>query len=167
MADKTEPQTYNIIVGGMVDRLNTYIEEMQKSQSANLVDFNVHDKTRLKSYLTALVEYIDWAVGQPMLDLPETSPQLVSMNPFPVIQEHENPMITDVVRLLCRLRDEMVNSQTSRQSTGFVKHDEVRARSIIKFTNDFMDNYVEKVSPVDLPETVPSAPVTGPGKTGV
>lgn len=163
----TEAKTLSMHIGGLVDRANRFIEEMQKAQAANLTNFNQFDQERLVSYLDSLEFYMDWVVAEPQLDLPETSPQVVKMNPFPDIQEHENPMITDVVRLLVRFRDELLHSQSSRQATGLVSFDEKRARAIVASLRSFMTEYVAKVNPVDLPETVPSEEVTGPGSTGV
>lgn len=165
MAD--DAKTYNMNIGGLVDRANRFLQEMQKSQASNLTSFNVFDQGRLTSYLDSLEAYIDWVVAQPMLDLPETSPREVKMNTFPEIQEHENPMITDVVRLIERFRDELMHSQSSRQSTGLVSFDEVRARKIIEALRTYLADYVSKVNPVDLPETTPSEETTGSGKTGV
>lgn len=159
--------TFNDDIVGIYRRINRFIEELQKSASANVADVNIYDKLRLKSYLSALTTYIDWVVGQPSLDLPETHPKALELEPVPAIQEVENLMVRDFVRLLERGRDEVINSQSARNATGLISFDENRLRAVIEKAEKYLDSYVDKVTPIDLPESSPVSPDSGSGRTGI
>jgi hypothetical protein len=38
---------------------------------------------------------------------------------------------------------------------------------MIEKLQNYLDNYVDQATPVDLPESSPANPLTGPGRTGV
>jgi hypothetical protein len=158
---------YNMNIAGLVNRINRFLVELMKSQSANITNWNDFDQDRLKTYIDNVETYLDWVVAQPLLDLPETTPMLVALNPFPETGPMESDMITDMSLYMQRMRDELLHSQSSRQGTGVIDFDEIRCRAIIKAVRAFMADYVASANPVDLPESTPSDPVTGHGSRGV
>jgi len=165
MADPV--QTYNDDIAGLYARINRFIVEVIKSLSANVADFGDFDTKRLRSYLDALVIYLDWVVGEPQMDYPETHPKVLVLPEPPVIPEIENPQVEDIVRLFVRLRDELIHSQSSRLPSGLVEFDNVRARRTVERAGRYLEDYIVQVSPVDLPESSPKAAMTGPGRPGV
>lgn len=156
--DMVKHEVFNDDIAGIYHRINKYIVECQKSASANVAAVNEFDKARMSSYLTTISSYIDWVVAEPALDLPETHPQLVELKPKPEILDIENLMIQDCVRLWERGRDEVTASQSARNPTGLIKFDEARLRAVILKTEKYMSDYIEKVSPIDLPESSPTSP---------
>jgi hypothetical protein len=160
-------KVFNDDVAGIWSRLIRYMEELIKSQSANLTEFISFDLERLKSYLDDVTKYLDWIVAQPQLDLPETSPREIELETPPEVPKLENPMIVDCVRLIVRARDEIANSQSARRSSGLVTFDEKRLRAVIEKCAQYLDNYVATVSPIDLPESSPRALSSGSGRTGI
>ena len=147
-------------VAGMINRINHDIKEELYSQSANSTNFNEHDIIRLKSYLANKVSYLDWCDSQPMLDLPESSPEEYGLAETVEVFPVANQMVTDVVNLMATLRTEVTKSQSASQgSTGFHPADSARIRAVVQAISDYIDNYVEQANPVDLPESHPSVPM--------
>lgn len=161
------PTTNNDDVAGVYSRFNRFVEELVKSQSANVTALKPFDQTRFLAYLAELEALIAWVQSRPLLDLPETSP-LERTLPDPVpVPELENPMVRDLVHLFERGRDELVNSQSSRQSSGLIRFDEQRVLDVISKAKSYITEYASVVTPVDLPESSPRASSTGPGRTGI
>src|SRR5512137_2715394 len=112
MATTNQAITYNQDVVGLYDRIQRFIEEMNKSVSSNLSLTNEFDQERLAKYLDAIDRYHAWVQAQPHLDLPETAPQEYVLEALVVPTNVENESINDVIRLMCACRDELTNSQS-------------------------------------------------------
>jgi len=159
-------EVLNMDMVGLYNRLNRFINEVQKCQSANVSMTSVPDTTRIKSYLSTLrflVEHID---ADPQLDLPETNPQTYTLREAPVLLDLENENCVHLALLLSTARDEIVMSQSARMSTGFVIFDKTRFLASITKAENYLANYVAKATPIDLPESSPRAPIQGKGLTG-
>ena len=167
MASTATTVTYNHDVAGLQRRLNRFIVEMVKSVSNSGSMMNAWDQGRLETYLAAIRAYVAWIVGQPFLDLPETSPRMITLDANPDFGIIENESIIDVVRLLEIARDEIVNSQSSRQSSGLISFDESRVLGVISKIEAFVADYIKTVTPLDLPESSPMRDMSGPGRTGI
>ena len=158
---------YNHDIVGLYNRMNRFLVELQKSQSSSLSKMVSFDQYRLVSYLDALDTYHAWVVGQPQLDLPETTPRFYSLEAGPEIVDTESEEVNDAVRLLVLARDELINSQSARQGSGMVSFDSVRLTAVIEKTRQFLVTYIQVATPLDQPESSPMKPVTGPGLGGV
>ena len=167
MANEGKIVVYNHDIAGLQRRLNRFIVEMLKSVSNSGSLMNDYDKQRLISYLAAVRAYVGWIVSQPLLDLPETSPRLYELDANPVWDLVENEAIIDVVRMLELSRDEVVNSQSARLSSGLNKFDEARILAMITKVENFIREYIEKITPLDLPESSPMRVAATAGKVGV
>jgi len=150
------PICYNMNIAGFANRINRFMQELIHSQSANTNDYNAHDVTRTQEYLSALSSFIDWVVGQPVLDLPKTTPQEIEIGEMTELQQVQNEMITDMVYYFQTLRDEALMAQSVRQSTGFMQQDEQRFRSVITAMTQYIENYVAAHNPMDMPESSPT-----------
>ena len=159
--------TYNHDVAGLHRRINRFIIEMVKSVSNSGSMVNDWDQQRLETYLGAVRSYVDWITSQPYLDLPETSPRLIALDANPVFEPLENESVTDVVRLMEIARDEIVDSQSARQSSGLISFDERRVLGVISKIEAFVQNYIKVVTPLDLPESTPMRSISGKGNTGI
>lgn len=160
-------QTYNHDIVGVWNRVNRFIREAMKQQSANVSQMNDFDINRFKSYLSAMRFYHDTMQAAPDLDLPETTPKLYALRDAPVVDDMENESLSDICRLLELLRDEIVNSQSSRLGAKLIGFDSIRMLQVISKCENFMTNYVEVATPLDLPESSPRAAVTGEGRKGI
>lgn len=160
-------QVFNDDIAGIYRRINKFLEELQKSASSNVADINDFDKTRVLSYLASLTAYVNWIVDQPLLDLPETHPKILELESPPELLPVENLMVKDLMRLFERVRDEILSSQSARNATGLISFDEKRMRAVIEKAEKFIDSYVSKVTPIDLPESSPREASTGSGRTGI
>jgi hypothetical protein len=162
-----EATVFNTDIFGLVRRLNRAIFELIKSASANIIDMNAFDQGRLTAYIGGLRSYVAWVVAQPQLDLPESSPDPIQIAAGPQIPASmENDAIMDLVEMLRRARVELVNSQSARQSTGLITYDHNRFLSILNKAENFLNQYIKIVQPVDAPESTPRDSDTGTGRTG-
>lgn len=160
-------QTYNHDIVGLYNRINRFIKEAMKNASSNNSAVNGFDLNRLKSYLSAIRFYHDHVQAAPELDLPETTPRLYTLREAPVVPDMENESIADICRLLELGRDELINSQSARQGAKLISFDSDRLLQVVTKTEKFLSEYVEKATPLDLPESSPRAPVTGDGNVGI
>jgi len=150
-----------------IRRERRYKKELIKSVSSNLSDFNVHDQTRFVEYINSLIFFLEWAVGQELLDLPESSPYIIEVEDLTKAIDMENDDVALLVRLFEVLEIEVVNSASARQSNAVSVHDQKRIMAVIKKIINFMTNYVAKTNPIDLPESSPMHALTGHGETGI
>lgn len=160
-------QVNNQDIVGLYDRINRFIIEMIKSVSSQGAFFNQFDQGRLSVYLDAVVFYHDWVIAQPHLDLPETAPKYFDLETLPVIVNVENESINDVVRMFVVARDELINSQSARMGAQLLDFDSKRLRDITTKVRNFLTSYIQKTSPMDLPESSPAEPSSGTGKVGI
>jgi hypothetical protein len=160
-------QTMNMDIVSVWNRVNRFIREMQDSASAN-VSLNIEwDVERLKTYSSALRYLVGHIDKQKGLDLPETNPVTYPLRPAPVLKDIENEFMSDCCRFLSTARDELINSQSSRLSTGLIHFDRDRFIAVIDRLEAYVVDYMEKATPLDLPESSPRAAVQGPGRVGL
>lgn len=158
--------TYNHDVAGLVDRVERIKYELIKSQSANVTETISYDLGRAKMYLDYADSYKAYVVGQPALDLPESSPREIELRDAHPVPEMENPEIRDLIRLFEVLRTEMVHSASSRLGSGLNIFDSGRYDQISGKARKLIE-HIENATPVDMPESTPRTPSTGPGRGGV
>ena len=154
-------------IAGLNARLNRFIEELIKSVSSGTSQVNIFDQTRLSTYLNAVDTYHAWVLSQPHLDLPETHPREIELEPNPTIPDVENENVNDVMRILAIARDELINSQSARDAANLNKFDSARLTAVIEKVRQFLAQYITVATPLDLPESSPQAAVSGAGRTGI
>jgi hypothetical protein len=167
MANGNNGTITEVINGDFIEpwvMFNDFIQEVALCQSANSPEVYDTDIERWLSYVSALEKKFDWIVAQPDLDLPKISPRLYALEPAFVPVSVENSMVDEVVRLFVAARDEFIQSNSNRRSTGFITHDEERVRAILEKIRTYINDYVTQVEPLDVPESSPAEPVTGPGR---
>ena len=158
----TEVNNHDVL--GLVRRINRFIVELTHAASAGISEMTGHDITRLKTYLTAISTYKAWVIGQPILDLPETHPQVYALPVPPSVPGLDNDSVADILTLLGKLRDEMVAGQSGRYASGLNAHDAVRFDAIVAKVTAFLEDYVELATPLDLPESSPRDPGVAHGR---
>jgi len=152
---------------GLYNRINRFIYESMHCTASNTSEVNEFDVKRLKQYLEAVIAYHDHVISQPQLDLPETSPRFYTLKEKPVMLVIENESIADCCRLFEICRDELINSQSTRVPAGLIVYDSERLMAIIDKITAFITDYVEKITPLDLPESSPREALTPKGRTGL
>lgn len=140
---------------GLVRRINRFLIEIGKSQSASISGMRQADLGRLKSYQVSLATYKAWIIAQPELDLPETHPEDYAIPDAPEVVASESESIADIAIMLGKMRDELVASQSAQLATGLISHDATRFDAILAKINAFIADYVEPTTPLDLPESSP------------
>jgi len=154
-------------INGMCVRVNRMAEELYKSVSSGLSHTNSFDQARWQSYINAFRTYKAWVEAQPQLDLPETHPREINVEPMVEITNVENEAINDVLNLFKILKDEMMSSQSSRMPAGLISHDSIRIDALVDKIEKLLVDYVAVIQPVDFPESSPQEIISGPGKQGV
>ena len=147
--------------------MNRFLVEFIKAVSSETSEMNEFDQGRCASYLNAIDSYHAWVIAQPQLDLPETAPREYELETPPATPAVENESINDIVRMLVVARDELVNSQSARNAAGLNPFDSGRLTAIITKVRAFLTDYIQTVTPLDLPESSPKAASSGPGRLGV
>jgi len=158
--------TYNTDVHSISRRYNRLLVEFLKSQSSGVSQTMPFDLVRARTYLASIRRYLDYIIGEPLLDCPETGPTEIPLPPKPVIQNLENDSLWDIINLVIIARDELENSQSARLPTNLVRFDYMRQTAVLQKISNLID-YVEAAEPLDLPESTPMQLVTGPGQRGV
>lgn len=159
-------KVYNHDIASLISRLRRFKQELHKSVSANLSEFSEADKTRLMTYIDSIQKFKNWAVAQPELDLPESSPKEFDLGEPVKYAEIENLDISAVMRLLEVLEIEMANSQSARKPAGLTKHDSVRFDTVVLKVHTFIEEFVNGEN-LDLPESSPGTAMSGAGNVGV
>lgn len=160
-------ETNNHDVLGLYNRINRFIVELYKSVSSQSSEVNEFDQVRALTYLDAIDRFHDWITAQPQLDLPETSPRIYMLDAPPIWDSTENESVNDIIRLFELARDELINSQTSRDGSNIKGFDSERFRNIVEKTRKFITDYVQPTTPLDLPESSPKRESSGSGETGI
>lgn len=161
------PAIYNLDVTYLADKLARYTGEVQMSVSSNVAFVNEFDMARLQQYLTDIDSAVSYVLNQPQLDMPESHPMLHVIQPFPAMRDMESDEWDHVVRLLRAGYIEIVNSQSARLGAGLMPFDARRITALVAKTRQWLDDYVSKRSPMDLPETSPQQDMSPAGKPGV
>ena len=158
---------YNLDVTYLADKIARYAGEVQMSVSSNVAFVNEFDMGRLQAYLDDIDAAIAYVTAQPQLDLPESHPMMNAIQPFPAMRDMESDEWDHVIRLMRSGYIELVNSQSSRLGAGLMPFDARRVSALVAKTRAWLNDYVSKRSPMDLPETSPQQVMSPPGKLGV
>ncbi|MCC0042766.1 MAG: hypothetical protein H6880_11375 [Rhodobiaceae bacterium] len=158
---------YNLDVTYLADKIARYAGEVQMSVSSNVAFVNEFDMGRLQAYLDDIDAAIAYVTAQPQLDLPESHPMMNAIQPFPAMRDMESDEWDHVIRLMRSGYIELVNSQSSRLGAGLMPFDARRVSALVAKTRAWLNDYVSKRSPMDLPETSPQQSMSPAGKLGV
>jgi len=157
----------NFEVAGIIRRARRFRYETVKAVSSSLASVSDADMSRSLTFLNALRSYIAHVISAPALDLPESSPYEINLGEPEKLDMPENESFVDLMVMYDLLEKEVGNSQSARQATGIISHDHLRMVNLINKMEDFLNNYVKEILPLDLPESSPLRDVTGGGRTGV
>lgn len=167
MADASKVKTTNHDIVALHSRIIRMAIELNKSQSSNRSGFNPFDIDRLGQYTKEFKSKIAWIQDQPLLDLPESNPKYWELELFPKFVDVENDDINDIIRMLELLATELLNSASARDSARLGEFDYKRCLAIINKIESYVANHIAQATPIDLPESSPRDPISGPGKTGI
>jgi len=157
---------YNHDVVGLVRRIDRFRKEIAFAVSSGVSSVRGADLERIKSYLTALEVYESWLQSQPQLDLPESHPTYINVEPSPEMPMPENESFADLLYMLDLMRVELINSQSARLPQGLTKFDSGRFLALRTKMVNFLKDYVEVITPLDLPESSPRRPMVADGNKG-
>jgi len=163
---KLATTTYNLDVFGVQRRYNRIIVELTKAVSSGVSLTNSFDVARAQSYLKAMGSYLKWAHEEPKLDCPETGPTEQQLQANPPIPAIENESLYDLMQLVVIARDELCNSQSARNPFGIIDFDYTRQTTYLAKMTSLID-FIIANEPLDLPESSPMDPISGPGQQGV
>lgn len=161
-------KTNNHDIAGLVRRMDRALVEVTKSQSTAISGTLPFDNVRLKAYIASARSYRTWMSGEPFMDAPATTPLYIEVPCYGQVVPMDNDSAWDVAQLLDTAILELQSADSGRISNGFpVKDDGVRFDRTIERIEKLLLNFMEKVEPVDYPESSPRAASTGQGNTGL
>ncbi len=79
----------------------------------------------------------------------------------------ENEGVNQTIRLMTALRIELVHSQSARLAARLQPFDSARFVAIVDKIESWLADYIEQATPLDMPESSPEEPLSGPGNSGV
>ena len=160
-------QVYNIDVYRAADHLSKMRTEIHKAQSAGLPGgMKVYDRARQNSYVDSFEGKIEKMQKGIELDLPESHPITIEVPDLLPLQKTNNPECDYFIVLVEKGWQEVVNSQSSRDSGKLLEADYNRIKLIIAKMREHLD-YLEKCLCGDWPESSPKEAMTGDGSKGV
>jgi len=155
MATELAKTTYNRNILVLYSKVNRYIEELHKSNSANASAMDEHDVKRVMIYLNDLRAYMAYVKAQPHPDLVEVHPRVRELVEPYILVPIENEACMEVCWLLEEFRDEMSNSQSSREHSGLLFFDMDRGVSLLDKLEKFIEDYAQDLLPIDRPRSSP------------
>ena len=167
MSEIEKGKVYNHDVAALSQMFHRVGVEVHRSNSANVSAVSQFDYKRYKEYLSWIEGKIDWITSQALLDLPESNPKQFMVDEAISYTRVENEAVNDMLRMIEIAIIELHNSQSARFSSNLIKQDNERVRGILTKMNSFLDEFVEKHLPLDVPESSPAMPMAPAGRLGV
>lgn len=157
---------YNAEVSGILDRIVRFAKEIQDSPSASTNTVSTGDQGRWGSYLDAIDSYHDWVLSLPEQDLVKTD-MTYRVDDFPELTLVDNESAEDIYRFLQQMWRELCRSRSAALPSGLNKFDSKRLRDNTSKARLFIQNYIAKTDPLDLPQSSPQFPHAPAGNVGV
>ena len=159
--------SYNIHIAMLVRLIDRAIIEVTKSQSAPGSGVRSADVDRIASYMDEMESFVNFSSRLPETDTPKSHPLPIEFDPPLSLPRIENDSMWLLAQMLDTMRIEVGQSASSRQPNGWWKPDLPRVTKYIEDVRVFMSQHVQKVTPVDNPESSPREQVQPRGKMGV
>jgi hypothetical protein len=162
-----ENGSYNVHTAMLVRLIDRAIIEVTKSQSAPGSGVRSADVARIESYMDEMESFVNFSSRLPETDTPKSHPLPIQFDPPVSLPRIENDSMWLLAQMLDTMRIEVGQSASSRQPNGWWKPDLPRVKKYIEDVREFMSGHVQKVTPVDNPESSPRDLVQPRGAMGV
>lgn len=159
--------TLNTDIAQLVRRCERVIVEMQHAQSASVTMTIEADRLRIEKYIRDVQTQLDTVNAMGIPDVPETMPEIINLSPQPDDIKVTNDDFYSVIQQWYVLRDELVNSQSSRLGGGLLAPDYKRAKDLMTRIETLFSRFIPAIDPGDYPESTPNVAVVGPGHRGI
>lgn len=152
--------------------------EILKSASGSLDDYTTPDKIRMQAYVNELRAFKAWFMQRPEPDRPNQHPEQLGIDYQSNQESFEDPVTQEEVALIQKPENMAARAAAQQMreilaSTvlgasrfrpgGMNAHDSRRVDDELDRLEFLLTEYIEQLLPVDLPETNPSAQLTGHG----
>jgi len=140
---------------GAVERIDICVAELAKSESADSGGSQIFDRSRIDMYNSQIDEYMDYVVAQTgKVDLPMTYPTYYDIDYISngLDVNITNKAMRDLLRLYLQMMEQLSKSGSAGWSNGIQEHDYNRYVMIRDKIQSFLTNYIDQVTPVDMPE---------------
>ena len=140
---------------GAVERIDIAVAELARSESADSGGSQVFDRTRIDMYNKQIDEYMDYVVAVTgKVDIPHTYP---TNYPIDYISNSldvdiTNKAMRDLIRIYLQMMEQLSKSGSAGWSNGIQTHDYSRYVMIRDKIQSFLNDYVDVVTPIDMPE---------------
>lgn len=167
MPEAFPEEVFNHDVVGLYNRIARVYDELARSQSAPVSGMVLGDRVRLRSYILEIRQFQAWVQDQPELDLPESHPRPYKLETFPAEIDVESEEIATLLYLVRAAAIELTNSQSARFACRLQPFDAARVTAIVNKIEKFLTDFIEQVTPMDLPESSPQESMPPAGRMGV
>lgn len=144
-------KTSNLDVNLLGKEVLLFRNEVFKSASSEVFNVDIHDMTRLESYLARLERDLQHVVAMPKLDLPKWHKQEIEMPEIQTDYQVDNASVEYVLRILDAGYFELVSSQSSSLSNGLEIADAKRVEMLISRLKAWIVA-LKDTQEVDVPE---------------
>ena len=140
---------------GAIERIDICIAELARSESADSGGAQIFDRARIDMYNQQIDEYMDYVVKVTgKVDIPHTYP---TDYPIDYISNSldvdiTNKAMRDLIRLYLQMMEQLSKCGSAGWSNGIQEHDYGRYVMIRDKIASFLTDYVDVVTPVDMPE---------------
>ena len=166
---KINAEVNSLDVRGLLERVDRARYEVLKSGSSNFDDIRTADRDRIDTYNAEIISYANYIAAEPEQDYPESYPETYTVK-YMVTEDMtvvENLGLRDLDALYEKVIVELSNSQSARYPSGLKTQDKARIDSYMARIESLLTNHLDKVNPLDLPESNPSEASITDGKLGI
>jgi len=159
--------TYNMDFRGLIQRMDSYLVEIDRSQSGNMNSISEADVARFNSYVADMSAAITrmQAPTNP-LDLPKFHPTMMELDALPDLNGTSNPWINELGRSLAIFRSEAALMDSNMKSSGIDAADAERLTSYLTRLSSVISD-AEAAPVLDVNESFPGRASVEAGQRGI
>lgn len=146
--------TSNIDIAALHARILRFVTELHHAVSRKSALANPFDMVRTKAALDAIDSLHAFVIGEPAIDVVDTE-LLWTLGEMLPWEEFESEVINDLIRMYTILEHELVKSNSVSMISGLTPYDSARLTAMVERIRRFIIDYVEVVTPLDLPGSTP------------
>jgi hypothetical protein len=149
-------KTKNIDVMNATKHIRLFREEVYKSGSADVFNYDAYDLERLETYIARFERVVEFIAASPKLDLPKWHRNEMDVPGYDSNLNVQSANVEYILRVLDAAYFEIAESQSSDLSNGLEVADKGRLDKLIQRLKDWVQA-IKDSEQVDMPETaVPS-----------
>lgn len=146
-----ELKTKNIDVRMLCDNIKVFHDELGKSASSGVFNYDSDDLARLETYINRIEFALNFVSGSPKLDLPKSHPKEYQLRELAAYEETESPNLRYMLAAVESMYLEIASGQSSDLSNSLELADQNRVAKLVQRSRDFVQ-FVKDSEQIDAPE---------------